>query len=398
MRHPAAGLARLDAPAGPPATETLAAELFVAEMPAAETSGSGVSVGHPLVALVVGRRLRALRYGFVGAVLAFVVFEGPAERLAAGETLGAGVVWINGGLFALLFGLVAVHARVLVPRLLVRGRMWAYAASALGLVAAFAVAEALLVRAAVAGVVPAEPPTLVGFTSAALLPLVFLGATAGVQLFGQWAADAGRLQETRARQLRAELDAVRGRLQPHFLFNTLNNLEALVRTDPDRALRVLADLSDVLRYGLYDAQGERVPLLRDLDYVRKLLALEQIRRDDFTVAVRVSGALGGLSVAPFLFMPYVENAVKHSATAEGPSSVTIDVAASRRSLTVSVANSVPAVPPVYDVGGLGLANGRRRLELLYPGRHTVAVEQPPGAYVVRITLDLADPLRPDPPR
>ncbi len=375
----------------PPADRSLT-EAHLAGATTAETS-PGVSVSHPLVAFVVGRRARALRYGLVGAVLAFVVFEGPAERLAAGEALGPGVVWINGGLFAVLFGLVGVHARVLVPRLLVRGRMWAYAASALALVSTFSVAEALLVRAAAAGGVPPAPPTLVGFTSAALLPLVFIGATAGVQVFGQWAADAARLQETQARHLRAELDAVRGRLQPHFLFNTLNNLEALVRSDPDRALRVLADLGDVLRYGLYDGQGDRVPLLRDLEYVRKLLALEQIRRDDFDVAVQPSGATGGTAVAPFLFMPYVENAVKHSATAEGPSFVHVDVAvdAARRTLAVRVANSVPAVAPVYPVGGLGLENGRRRLELLYPGRHTVAVERPPGAYVVRITLDLSAP-------
>ncbi len=349
-----------------------------------------VPLRHPLVAFVVGRRARPFRYALIGAVLAFVIFGGVAERAAAGGAVSAAAVALNGALFAGLLGLVVFHARVLVPGLLVRGRVGAYALAALALAAAFVAALEGIMRLELGGLPPPEAFTVVGFIDTLLLPLVFIGATAGVQMFGRWVGDAARLREAETRQLRAELAHLRGQLHPHFLFNTLNNLEALVRTDPPRALSVLENLGEVLRYGLYDGSPDDVWLVRDVEHVRRLLSLEAIRRDRFDIDVQTAGPVGAWRVAPFLILPYVENAVKHSATAEEASYVRVHVEASegegRPLLRVRVENSKPSVAPFHPAGGLGLENARRRLELLYPGRHTVTVDETPTAYAVTLSL------------
>ena len=224
-----------------------------------------------------------------------------------------------------------------------------------------------------------------------LLELITYGAIAGAVI----AIDAQR--RLRARELasaaltaqlaRAQLQALQGQLQPHFLFNTLNAIGVLVRDDPAAAGRVVALLADLLRRTLDVAQQQEVPLREELDFLARYLEIERTRFPDrLRVAVEVPEPLGALLVPSFVLQPLVENAVRHGIAprTEG-GRVVVRGRRSGDRLELEVWNDgAPLAPDRRD--GIGLAATRERLERLYGPAAALTLEGAEGGVRARVTL------------
>ena len=216
---------------------------------------------------------------------------------------------------------------------------------------------------------------------------VLLGAVVGLKVFKKWITDVQQMQELQEINMRTELEQLKSQVNPHFLFNTLNNLLVLVKTDPERASQVLLGLSDLLRYQLYDSAREKILLSKDIDFIKNLLALEKIRKNDFSFEIETEGNIDKVKLSPFIFIPFVENAIKHGASSVGHSYLTLHFRVTDNELYFVAENSKPVIKK-NSIGGLGLKNIKRRLELLYPNNHTLEIKEDTDKYIVNLIIPL----------
>jgi sensor histidine kinase YesM len=218
---------------------------------------------------------------------------------------------------------------------------------------------------------------------------ILMGASAAVKLFQRWVADSQRINELETNTVYTELENLKKQINPHFLFNTLNNVNMLTQKDPEKASQIIMKLSDLLRYQLYDSARNLVLLNSEIHFLEDFLNLEKIRRDHFEFSINHQGTISGLEVPPLLFITFIENAVKYSIDAESPSFVDLFFSVSDEQLTFHCMNSKPRIKVESNKhGGLGLANVKRRLELLYPGRHSLSGQDNHNRYNVELTINL----------
>jgi LytS/YehU family sensor histidine kinase len=228
-------------------------------------------------------------------------------------------------------------------------------------------------------------------TNRILLELIVYGAIAGAVI----AFDAQRRlreRELAAAELetqlaRAQLQALQGQLQPHFLFNTLNAIGVLVREDPAAAGRVVSLLADLLRRTLDVAQQQEVPLREELDFLGRYLEIEQTRFPDrLTVTVEVPEPLGDLLVPSFLLQPLVENAVRHG-IATRPAGGRVVVRGRRESAVLILDVWNDGVLLTSDrPEGIGLAATRERLDRLYGDRAGLTLQAAEGGVRAQVRL------------
>eukprot|EP01132_Coremiostelium_polycephalum_P022109 gene22109-26237_t len=150
------------------------------------------------------------------------------------------------------------------------------------------------------------------FISVVILLSILCAATMAIRLFQRWVKDGYRLTQLENIRMQTELDLLKSQVNPHFLFNMLNNSQVLIQTNPEKASEILIKLSDLLRYQLYDSSREKVLLRADIRFLAQLLTLEKVRRDYFDFNIEQEGTSRQLLIAPLLFVPFVENAVKHN--------------------------------------------------------------------------------------
>lgn len=229
--------------------------------------------------------------------------------------------------------------------------------------------------------------------SFSFVTLVLIIASAAVKLFQQWVLDAQLIYELKQAKTSAELEQLKNQINPHFLFNMLNNANVLTKKDPDKASQVLMKLSDLLRYQLYDSGRDKVLLTSDIHFLEDFLNLEKIRRDSFDFVISKEGDLSGVLIPPLLFISFVENAVKHNNDTAKASYVNLFFDVNNDELFFKCINSKPIVKAVTtNSGGLGLINVKRRLELLFPHSHTLIIENDQETYSVALTIKLQNEL------
>lgn len=197
-----------------------------------------------------------------------------------------------------------------------------------------------------------------------------------------------RRRETEQANTTAELTFLRSQLNPHFLFNTINDIYALVYQKSDAAPGALLKLSELLRYMLHETHHDRVPLRRELDYLAGLIELQRLgTKGSLHLDYQLRGALHGQTIAPLLLVPFVENAFKHGVLTDAAQPVTLHLDLTATTLDFCLHNAKQAQQK-DQLGGIGLANVRRRLALLYPARHTLHVADTPTDFQVTLHLDL----------
>jgi sensor histidine kinase YesM len=220
-----------------------------------------------------------------------------------------------------------------------------------------------------------------------IFPIVFLCATTGYKVFKEWIADQERFANLEKEKLSAELSQLKNQVNPHFLFNTLNNLHVLTRTNPDKASDIILGLSDVLRYQIYDSQHDKVPLQKDIEIIEQYLELEKIRRDDLAIHITKSGNFSTVLVPPLLFTNFVDNAVKHS-NLRGASYINIFLKVEQKTLYFEIANSKSQQHKTAEKNGLGLENIKKRLELLYGEHYSLKIMEEAELFIIKLTLPL----------
>ena len=204
-------------------------------------------------------------------------------------------------------------------------------------------------------------------------------------------------EEQQRKSAEAELTWLKNQLNPHFLFNTLNNISSLTQIDPDQAQERIGQLSDALRYALYDSEAEKVPLAGEVAFMENYIDLMALRCNEHTHVER-SLVLPDqeVMIAPLLFISLIENAFKHGVSARNDSVVRIDLHPEGHDLCFVCENTLFEKGTEDRSGsGIGLVNLRRRLELIYPGQYSYDQSVVGGMYRVAIRLKAVIP-GPDP--
>lgn len=186
----------------------------------------------------------------------------------------------------------------------------------------------------------------------------------------------------------AELVALKSQLHPHFLFNALNSIYALARLKSDKTAAVTLQLAHLLRFVLYETRKPSIPLSQEVRILEDYISLEKIRFDDERLRLQTRFDLDDPDqpITPLLLLPLAENAFKHGVSEHRDEAwVNLSVVLKNGKLSVAVENSRDAEAPA-NTEGIGLANLRRQLELVYPGRHTLGVQEEPAAFRVRLEI------------
>jgi two-component system, LytTR family, sensor kinase len=183
----------------------------------------------------------------------------------------------------------------------------------------------------------------------------------------------------------SELSFLRSQLNPHFLFNSLNNIYSLVNQKSDKALDAIAGFSDLMRYMLYDA-SENIRLSDEINYIHKYIQLQQLRFEfELPVNISVTGLAPGKTIPPLLLIPFVENAFKHGSFQSKQDELIIIVRNDESGLHFLCSNKVNNHQK-DSRGGIGLENVKRRLELLYPSTHQLSVGMEQERFTVKLHL------------
>ncbi|MBD0725855.1 histidine kinase [Flavobacterium sp. L1I52] len=219
--------------------------------------------------------------------------------------------------------------------------------------------------------------------------LVVVSASAAIKLFQQWMLDTKIINELENSKTLVELEQLKNQINPHFLFNMLNNTNVLIKKDPERASDVLMKLSDLLRYQLYDSTREKVLLTSDIHFLEDFLNLEKVRRDNFDFLISKEGNINGVQIPPLLFISFVENAVKHNNDSSKLSFVNLYFSVQNNILLFRCVNSKPLLKAIKsNSGGLGLVNIKRRLELLFATSYTLKIKDETDTYTVELEIIL----------
>jgi two-component system LytT family sensor kinase len=210
-----------------------------------------------------------------------------------------------------------------------------------------------------------------------------------IQLAVRWFESQKLKSELLLQTKASELALLRSQINPHFLFNTLNNIYSLVYKKSDDAPEALMKMSSIMRYMLYDATADQVLLEKEIEYLQSFIELEKLRvhQKNF-VEMNIAGTIEGRTIAPMMLIPFVENAFKHgnkTCTAPG---IRINLYIDPQWIQFEITNCLRknTDAPRDQVGGIGLHNIRRRLEILYPSKHKLEITQTEESYSVLLII------------
>jgi sensor histidine kinase YesM len=224
-----------------------------------------------------------------------------------------------------------------------------------------------------------------------LFIVIFLGM---IRFAVDWFEFEAKQKSVENERLTAELNFLKAQINPHFLFNTLNNLYYLAYTQSANTTEVIAKLSQMMRYMIYDSNHQLVPLSKEIEYMENYISLERLRlNDQIPIKFNIEGGNPqDILIAPLIFITFLENAFKHGVSNNHPKAwVNISIEILGNECIYRVENSkIPFKKPEADEkSGIGLQNVKRRLALSYPDRHTLKVEDLPDRYAVQLNILLS---------
>jgi LytS/YehU family sensor histidine kinase len=207
----------------------------------------------------------------------------------------------------------------------------------------------------------------------------------------EWYEDQQSKRELKQVQLQTELMYLKSQINPHFLFNSLNNLYALTLMKSDLAPQIVLRLSDILRYVLYESSNGKVDIQKEIQHLHDFIQLESLRLGDrISVNLDLAEPDHDYQIEPMLYLTLVENAFKHGAQSEVSQGwVKIKGEAIKDGYALFVENSVAPKPESQKAGGIGLTNLRKRLDLIYLGQYQLNITQDTDRYSVSLVLTLS---------
>ncbi len=217
--------------------------------------------------------------------------------------------------------------------------------------------------------------------------LVMFGA---VMVFRKYTMKIQALEHAENERLASELRFLRAQVNPHMLFNSLNSIYAYAINNSERAPEMVLKLSEILRYMLYECDKPRVPLSKEVAYLEDYIALQEMRQSDFNVDFKVVGPIEDKSIAPMLFVAFVENAFKFSVP--NASNIKINISVSGDELTFICQNNLEETNKLntssFEEGGLGIKNTKKLLEIGYSGKYKLNINEENGLFSVELKLQL----------
>ncbi len=221
--------------------------------------------------------------------------------------------------------------------------------------------------------------------------LFFGGLGLGARAIIEYINEKDKQKELEKKNLQSELNLLRSQINPHFLFNTLNNIDALLRKNPEQASELLIKLSVQMRYMLYDSNTEKISLHSEIEFIKDYISLQKLRiKNQKAVTFILNGEFKNRIIAPMLFIPFIENAFKHCTKKEQAGAIQINIAENEDQLLFFTSN-------LYDPdntgiknkkGGIGLDLVKRRLTLIYPDKHFLEIMDENNRYTVTLTIQL----------
>ena len=189
-------------------------------------------------------------------------------------------------------------------------------------------------------------------------------------------------------QLQAQLSLLRAKIDPHFLFNTINNIDVLIETNPEKASVFLKKLGEILRFMLYRTNEDFIPLAEEIDYISKYIELQRIRSTNANfVNFKVTGDAKGRFIAPMVFIIFVENAMKYVADRKTDNAVEINLAIEKGVITFKITNTIShKFIDKEREGGVGLTSVKQRLKLLYPESHHLNINADNHRFSVELKI------------
>lgn len=200
-----------------------------------------------------------------------------------------------------------------------------------------------------------------------------------------------QLKELESINYRTELDSLKAQINPHFLFNTLNNIYSHSLLEKDQVPDMLLKLSDLMHYILYECREEKVPLSKDIKFISNYIDLEKVRVDEsFKININIQDVENRFQIAPLLFITFLENAFKHGVNIEkGNPFINVDLKiVDDTVLDFFVENSSSEGNYDSDSQGIGLENVKKRLELIYPDKHQLDISNKNGKFRVNLIIEL----------
>jgi two-component system LytT family sensor kinase len=315
--------------------------------------------------------------------------------------------WIKqGGVIFMLIGIFYINSNILVSRLLLKNKVFLFIISVviLSLLVgplAKLLDEVLHLQEAMnetfqnLGMRPIGGIQSEIFNSIlTMMALFIVTISTSVSLMQKWQADKILRESLEKAKIGSELSFLKAQINPHFFFNTLNNIYALTYVDVETSRSALHKLSRMMRYLLYDTQTGITPLSQELSFVKDYIELMELRLNDTTkVLFKKPDLQEDIQIPPMLFLPYIENAFKYGVSTTVSSEISIEFILEDNRLDMIVKNVVfnENIAAIDEYSGIGLTNTKRRLDLLYPGKHVFIVRRTDeNEFIVHLTLILKD--------
>ncbi|MDR2274726.1 MAG: histidine kinase [Sphingobacterium sp.] len=338
------------------------------------------------------KKTRFLRHALflIGLLILF------ANANTNNQFLGNYRTYFSLALWTVFVAMFYINMYVLIPQYFFKGKYEVYIVLLILLVTA----SLLVVMQIALYIFSIHIPTIerqrtntMGFVSGLFICVPIILTTTTFKLFKRWLEDNKRISDLKNLALTTELNALKNQIQPHFLFNMLNNVKALIRKDPNMATEVILKLSDFLRYQLYENDDDKTLLKSEINFIFNFLKLEEIRRDNLKTSLSCAGELENRSIflPPHLFTAFIENAIKHSISLDNKNTfIAIRFTHIDGQLCFECENSTdPNLSKTHhQYGGLGLVNAKRRLDLLYTDNYELSIAKSDLLYHVKLKIPL----------
>jgi two-component system LytT family sensor kinase len=213
--------------------------------------------------------------------------------------------------------------------------------------------------------------------------------SSALQIIRQWRSTEARAIRAEADKVNAELSVLKAQINPHFLFNTLNNIYSMAVSKSDHTPTAIMKLSNILRYVTDEVSQDFVPLRKEMDCAADYIDLQRMRLTDrIVIDYSVTGQLQGKQVAPLILMSFIENIFKYGISSHEPSVITIHLNAEDDKIIFYCRNRIFNADSGIERTGIGIANARQRLQHLYPDRHELTITNDGQHHTVALTLHL----------
>ncbi|QCE42905.1 sensor histidine kinase [Psychroserpens sp. NJDZ02] len=219
-----------------------------------------------------------------------------------------------------------------------------------------------------------------------MAPLLF---SIAIKTTKRWVRTEAERKEATNIKLKSELQHLHYQLQPHFFFNSLNNIYALVDISPEQAKTSIHSLSKLMRYMLYETNEESIALSKEVEFMKKYIELMKLRVSDKTVVnYSFPSEATTIKIAPLLFISLIENAFKHGVSASKPSTININMTCNDKTVLFSIVNdNFPKKTDDKSGSGIGLLNIEKRLELLYPNKSSFKTFVKDERYIAQLEIE-----------